>query len=722
MFKCIFQQNQSECGVACLSMVLSEHKIENCFSEIKTVTDTNDKGTSFIGLINAAEHFGLKAEALEGSLKDFEHERKTNPSTLPCIAHVKTDNGNNHFVVIYRIIGSLFLVADPEKGKKLYTRSEIKKIWLGHILCFEKSEKSRKKPNKNFKYYVILNKNKLVLLCFLCVFVSLLEVIGTFGVSMLIERNNTTHVHEELNEADVEIDSNSYIYKFKLQEFAEFISENEEDIFNVDKLFIILLFLFIGVFIFELFRGLILSLINRKIDKSIIEQFFSDLLDNKQEFYTSMDSGSIIGRFGDIDRIKNALANSLVIIFLDSMTMIFSAVVLIVISPKMFFLSLPIVIVYGVVIYVFSSRIKRRNNESMEQNSKILTYINEYISGAESIRNTSFENYIVNRTRDYIDAYVQSKFRLDVISFLQISLTGLTSVIGTLIILRIGIAEVQSGALLNENLLAFYMLISYFISPIRHLVELQAIIQSANTAWQRLKDIFSFTKESDNSELLLKTVEFDELKVEKLSVGYKKSCCIVQNINLCIHPGDRFLVSGQNGAGKTTLAKAISGMLDIENNTIFLNGRDINHISKKHYRTLVRYLPSNPFFFNDTVLNNLVTDNKNISKEAIVKTCYDLGISSLISDLSDGLETILYNNASNLSEGQRQLLAIVRCLLQKPNVLIFDEATCSIDSNLECELYRRIGKIYPSMALLVITHRYIDHNYFNHFIMMQPSK
>lgn len=729
--KCIYQQTRNECGIACLSMVLASLGINNSFSEVKLATDYNDVGTSFAGLINGAEHFGVNAIALEGGFSDFIRGYKENEVKLPCIAHVRAQSGYYHYIVIYRICGSYVFIADPEKGKKVISFNKIERIWLGHILCFESKPCSKDNRNKKisgsyFRKIILSNKRLLIILSFLCILVSLLEIIGTFGISLMIEHESVGHFHSETVETieensaenleEEEIDKDSYVYKLKLDIIADFIENNEDRILDLNNLFVGLLCVFIGVYIFEVFRGLVLSTVNKRVNKVTISKFFSDLSEIKQSFYRCMDSGAIIGRFSDIERIKNALANSLVIIFLDTTAMIFSAVVLVIISPKMFLFSIPIIAAYTLVLAVFNNKIKKHNNEAMEQNAKTISFLNEYIDGVDSIRNTHFEKYIDEKTQVNVNAFVNSKYRVDIITLLQVALTGLCSLAGTLVILRIGIEEVRAGLLLQENFLAYYMLISYFISPIRHLVELQAIIQSANIAWQRLHDVFAFPKERTGKEKTDDLSAFSDLSVMHLNVEYGMNKRIIEDFNLNIHLGEKILIKGKNGSGKTSLSKAISGLIDIEDNMVFINGKDINTINKRSVRSVVQYLPASPFFFNDTIFNNLTIGNTNITEHDIDELCALLGANEYISNFSSGYSTMLYNNAANVSEGQRQMLAIIRALLQNPSVLILDEATCSIDEKQESVLYSQINSEFPHIAIIFISHRKVDSLFFNQVV------
>ena len=243
-----------------------------------------------------------------------------------------------------------------------------------------------------------------------------------------------------------------------------------------------------------------------------------------------------------------------------------------------------------------------------------------------------------------------------------------------------------------------------FLSPLQNLIELQPAIQTAIVAAERLNDILEIPVEkndvtSSNTELM-GDVEFDNITFR---YGYREA--IIKDLSIKIPCGSKVAIVGESGSGKTTLMKLLMAFYSPEKGTIRIAGKDLADFNPNSIRDKISYVSQNVFFFSDSIKNNLIMGNHDLTDEDIKKACKLAMADDFIESLPMGYGTILSENASNLSGGQRQRLAIARALLRKPEIMILDEATSNLDTVTEKSIKSTIFDVTKGITTFIIAHR-----------------
>ncbi len=397
-------------------------------------------------------------------------------------------------------------------------------------------------------------------------------------------------------------------------------------------------------------------------------------------FFATRRTGEIISRFTDANAIIDALASTILSLFLDFSIVIIVGSVLLLQNPNLFFLSLVSIPIYLVIIFAFMKPFERMNNDVMQSNSMVSSAIIEDINGIETIKSLTSEEIRYQKIdREFVD-YLDKSFTLSKLSTLQSALKQGAQLLLNVLILWLGSDLVIKGKISVGQLITFNTLLSYFTDPLENIINLQTKLQSAKVANTRLNEVYLV-----DSEFKDQTFETDpatlkgDIVFDQVSYKYGFGRDTLSDITITIKEKTKVALVGISGSGKTTLAKMIVNFYEPYQGTIRLNGTDLKTLDKKVLRRHINYLPQQAYIFNGSILENLTLGIKEtVSQEDILKACEIAEIRQDIEQMPMGYQTELSDGAG-LSGGQKQRIALARALLTKAPTLILDEATSGLD-------------------------------------------
>lgn len=275
---------------------------------------------------------------------------------------------------------------------------------------------------------------------------------------------------------------------------------------------------------------------------------------------------------------------------------------------------------------------------------------------------------------------------------------------GTLALLWIGSSMISSGALTLGSLMTFYTMLGYFLTPIQNVMELQNTLQAAVVAAGRLRDILDRTKESEDSVVQKNPFLNGDITIEDVSFRYGNRTLVLDGLNVSIHQGESTAIVGPSGCGKTTITKLLLGFYAPEKGTIRIGDRDIESMDLETLRQAVAYVPQNVSMFSESIRSNLLLGNSRTVSDSEIEVVLNATGCDFVREMPFGLDTVLEENGSNISGGQRQRLAIARALLREPRILVLDEATSALDTISERKLQESL-KAIPNMTVITVSHR-----------------
>ncbi|HEU9504908.1 TPA: peptide cleavage/export ABC transporter BlpA, partial [Streptococcus pneumoniae] len=469
-------------------------------------------------------------------------------------------------------------------------------------------------------------------------------------------------------------------------------------------------------------RDYLLTVLSQRLSIDVILSYIRHIFELPMSFFATRRTGEIISRFTDANSIIDALASTILSLFLDVSILILVGGVLLAQNPNLFLLSLLSIPIYMFIIFSFMKPFEKMNHDVMQSNSMVSSAIIEDINGIETIKSlTSEENRYQNIDSEFVD-YLEKSFKLSKYSILQTSLKQGTKLVLNILILWFGAQLVMSSKISIGQLITFNTLFSYFTTPMENIINLQTKLQSAKVANNRLNEVYLVESEFQvqenpvHSHFLMGDIEFDDLSYK---YGFGRDT--LTDINLTIKQGDKVSLVGVSGSGKTTLAKMIVNFFEPYKGHISINYQDIKNIDKKVLRRHINYLPQQAYIFNGSILENLTLGgNHMISQEDILRACELAEIRQDIERMPMGYQTQLSDGAG-LSGGQKQRIALARALLTKAPVLILDEATSGLDVLTEKKVIDNLISL-TDKTILFVAHRLSIAERTNRVIVLDQGK
>ena len=356
------QYDCTDCGAACLAMIASYYGAELNIAEIRQFAGTDTEGTNFHGMVKAANHYGLKARAVEGNNESI----NTNIPT-PFIAHIKTEKENgNHYVVVRKIFKNRILLFDPDKNKKkhLITYAQFFNYWTGYAIFLEPDvgfTKTDKKENLLFKFIpVFLPHKKLLAFSFLS---SILLLV--FGIIT------------------------SFYYKYIFDEVIY-----SKAAFSLHTLSLGVLLVTVIQSVVGCVRSVLLSHFSFKTDLQLNFSYLSHILKLPLSFFESRKSGEILSRLGDLDKIKQTLSNAALSGVMDAVMLLVSGPILLGISGRLFGISIATVLIVSVVSMIFAKVYRSYYSKTMSQNADVQSYLYESLNGVATVKALNAEQIV----------------------------------------------------------------------------------------------------------------------------------------------------------------------------------------------------------------------------------------------------------------------------------------------------------------------------------------
>lgn len=678
-FHGIYQHDVRDCGVACLATICEYYGLKVPLSYIRDLEKVNMNGSSIYGICEAAKILGLDAEAYQGSIQELlEEVNDTKEICTPFIVHTVKD-GLFHFVVVKKINSHFVWIFDPDKGNLKMKIESFTEIWTGYIISFQITSQFRNGNLKKGTYerYVSLLRNHKK------------EFIWLFLLSLLITGITVMC---------------TLIFQHIVDHFM--VHSNTELMRMVNVVFAIIIVLYIirlGIYII---RGIVGARISRDIEKKLLDDFLGDLLKVSVNYYDSRTNGEVLERLNDIEHIKETLCSTVLNLTLDLVTALVSGIIIFIKSPVLFVITCVIMLVYIIEVLCFKKVFYSSNRAIAQNHGDMLAMFKETIDGFTTIRTFAAEKFIEQEDGKKIKKLVHSNYKNEKILLLNVGISLSIESIGIIVLFWCGFFFVLKENITIGGLLVVILLAQNMISPTRDIIEAQNKIHKFMVSIERLNDIcYSSKNVSVKNRKNMERSDDYQIKVENLSFAYGYSENALKNINMRIRKGRKIAFIGKSGSGKTTLVNLFMGMRYPDTGKIYIDGEDIQSITPDVLHRKVAYVQQDIFLFSKSILDNLCMGRNEITDEQLEKIIHDCQLEEIIHRKEDGLYTVLSENAHNLSAGEKQRIGIARALLQRPEIIIFDEVTSNLDVITEKEIVDMIYKNCKDITCIFVAHR-----------------
>lgn len=492
----------------------------------------------------------------------------------------------------------------------------------------------------------------------------------------------------------------------------KFIQTN--DYHGVIRYAVILFVIFLLVLVTGYFQTQLMGKVGQRMLYNLRNAVFVKLQELPFFFFNKNKSGDLISRINsDTEKINQFFSHSLIQFAASLVSMFGAAVFLLSINFKLGVAAL----IPGVVLWFFtrsvSPYVKEKNAVSLRSGGQLSAEIQESLS--------NFKVVVAFNRRDYFrakfeEANADNYRKALTAGFVNTSLAPVYSLlanIGQLIVLSFGIYLILNGMFTVGLLISFLSYIVLFYNPLRQIAGLWANFQVALACWDRismilvLKSDLEVTKD-DSNEANSVTPAFPALRFEKVSFAYEPGKDILTDISFDLQLGKTYAFVGPTGGGKTTTASLIARLFDPAAGRILLNGRDLRSYSHEERAKKIGFILQEPLLFTGTLRDNIVYGNSELSTlqdDDLLQVIQNEGLGDLLSRFGTGLGMEINATGDGVSLGQRQLIAFMRAVLRRPELLILDEATANIDTVTEQLLEEALAKLPGTTTRIIIAHR-----------------
>ena len=657
------QSNQNECGLCAIASLASFYGFVQPIEFYRKKFYVGRDGLSINSIVSIFSDICFKATVEKSNDLQIKILKKRSP----CILYLE-----RHYVVLEKIKKKSCYIVDPAVGQQKINLDDLRQKFGGYIISIKRGEGFKKYRSKesDFRHISKLFQELLTILLGVT-FVSIISNVLTIIIPILLQ-----------NIVDV------------------FLTQNGKG--EISRLYLYLMItLFAYVIIVEC-RNHSFVFLQCRIMSKLSYKIMQHLLKIRYSFFDSKNPADILFRLNLLKNVEQTISMTVI-----NLIMGLSTVCVIFVYFFLFFKSVVLVlsaVSIGIVLYVYfsSKKIVKINEKYVLRSKRFEGLQTEIVANTFQIKSMGIEKYFLHRVDKDFSAYKQAyKENQNVVMRFSMNINTLDIFLPiVLIILCVGTGFIKMQS--YGQLIVIYVLIGYFVN--HEAMTINSIIQFA-----RLRMSLFFVNEIlDEPEAdILGTCEvggFNNIELDNVAFRYNNSQeFVLKDINMEIKKGQKVAIVGISGEGKTTLIKLICRLYEPTSGIIKLNGKDISKILPDKYFSMISIVTQHAVIFNATIKENILLGSEDVPVDRIYDILRIVNFYNEVMNMPMGIDTVISDQSNNLSGGQIQKIAIARCIVRAPSVLILDEATSSLDVQSEMSIYKNLKKL--GITLIVISHR-----------------
>ncbi len=587
----VAQVDEMDCGVAALAMILKNYGSTTSLAYLRNIAKTSLEGTTALGLVKTAEKLGFETKAIQADMSLFDVQ----DLPLPFIVHVTKNGDLQHFYVVVKTSKTHVVIADPDPTVAVISMSKerFESEWSGVALFF--APKSEYKPVKQDKGSLwgfipsLLKQRRLVInIVLAAVLITIISICGSYFLQAVIDTYIPNNMHSTL---------------------------------AVVAIGLIVFYTFQAIFTYA--QNFLLAVLGQRLSIEIILGYIRHVFELPMSFFATRRTGEIVSRFTDASKIIDALASTIVSLFLDVSIVIIMGAILVIQNMTLFWITLLSLPIYAVVILAFNKSFERLNQKEMESNAILSSAIIEDLHGIETVKALNGETERYQKIDSEFVDYLRKSLAYLKADTLQQALKLFIQLVLEVVVLWVGANLVIHNQLSVGELMAYNALLAYFVNPLQNIINLQTKLQSAKVANNRLNEVYLVASEFEASRPIHNESQLNgDIKLQGVSYRYGYGENVLDDVNLTIRQHDKVAIVGMSGSGKSTLVKLLIDFYQPNSGDVILNGFNVKNIDKHTLRTHINYIPQEPYIFSATIEENLRLGNRSgITEKDIAKAC-----------------------------------------------------------------------------------------------------
>ena len=480
------------------------------------------------------------------------------------------------------------------------------------------------------------------------------------------------------------------------------------DFDKIGKILLWTLGLYLCSAAFSFVQGFIMTGISNDVSYSLRKDISGKMNRLPMKYYESRTYGEVLSRItNDVDTLQQGLNQSITQLITSVTTLIGVFIMMLSINVWMTLCALLILPCSMFII----SKVMKRSQKYFRQQQKYLGDVNgqveEVYAGQNIVKAFNKEDAVMATFEETNKKLYESGWKSQFFSGMMMPIMQFVGNIGYVMVALLGGFMTIKGVIEVGDIQSFFQYIRNFTQPVQQIAQVTNMMQSAAAASER---VFEFLEEEEEEQTVEHPVTLENgveghVTFEHVSFGYRPDQIIIKDFSEQVQPGQKIAIVGPTGAGKTTLVKLLMRFYDVNSGRILIDGHDIREFDRRNLRECFGMVLQDTWLFNGTIMENIRYGRLDATDEEVIAAAKAAHAHRFIQTLPEGYNTVLNEEASNVSQGQKQLLTIARAILADNRLLILDEATSSVDTRTEERIQKAMDNLMKGRTSFVIAHR-----------------
>ena len=470
---------------------------------------------------------------------------------------------------------------------------------------------------------------------------------------------------------------------------------------------VILIALYVLSAAFSYLQQFIMAGVSQKVVYDLRRDIDEKLARLPLKFFDSHTHGELLSRFtNDVDNISATLQQSITQVITSVTTVVGVLIMMLTISPILTLISIIVIPLSGILMMMVVKRSQKYFIGQQKKLGELNGHIEEMYTGHNVVKAFGHEKKAINEFDEVNEGLYDVGWRAQFLSGLVMPIINFIGNLGYVLVAVVGGVLVTKGRITVGDIQAFIQYNRQFTQPIAQVAKISNIIQSTVASAERVFELL------DEEEVIPEPVnpvkakaDCGAVEFEHVKFGYREDRILINDMNIKAEPGQMVAIVGPTGAGKTTLVNLLLRFYELNGGRILVDDVDITEMNRADLRKKFGMVLQDTWLFNGTIRDNIAYGKKNATEEEIIAAAKAAHADHFIRVLPEGYDTILNEEVSNISQGQKQLLTIARALLADPEIMILDEATSSVDTRTELQIQNAMKTLMKGRTSFVIAHR-----------------
>lgn len=470
---------------------------------------------------------------------------------------------------------------------------------------------------------------------------------------------------------------------------------------------VILIALYVLSAAFSYLQQFIMAGVSQKVVYDLRRDIDEKLARLPLKFFDSHTHGELLSRFtNDVDNISATLQQSITQVITSVTTVVGVLIMMLTISPILTLISIIVIPLSGILMMMVVKRSQKYFIGQQKKLGELNGHIEEMYTGHNVVKAFGHEKKAINEFDEVNEGLYDVGWRAQFLSGLVMPIINFIGNLGYVLVAVVGGVLVTKGRITVGDIQAFIQYNRQFTQPIAQVAQISNIIQSTVASAERVFELL------DEEEVIPEPVnpvkakaDCGAVEFEHVKFGYREDRILINDMNIKAEPGQMVAIVGPTGAGKTTLVNLLLRFYELNGGRILVDDVDITEMNRADLRKKFGMVLQDTWLFNGTIRDNIAYGKKNATEEEIIAAAKAAHADHFIRVLPEGYDTILNEEVSNISQGQKQLLTIARALLADPEIMILDEATSSVDTRTELQIQNAMKTLMKGRTSFVIAHR-----------------